>query len=133
MELARDGHSAKQLLLTIARLAARGENRLAQKPGQPPYFAYRKASIESTRVSMENAGAKYGGCPRLLRFGPFCHGLLGLAWLALAIGYAQPPLAKDPGPFLPARPPGEDRGPKPVAGPAPHLPDGRPDFGGDGA
>ena len=58
---------------------------------------------------------------------------LGFAWLALAIGYAQPPLAKDPGPFLPGRPPGQDRGPKPVAGPAPHLPDGRPDFGGDGA
>jgi hypothetical protein len=49
---------------------------------------------------------------------------------------AQPPLAKDPGPFLA---PGqfsdqpESRGRAPVAGPAPHLPDGRPDFGGKGA
>jgi hypothetical protein len=44
-------------------------------------------------------------------------------------------LAKDPGPFLEDAPPdqGRGRGPKPVAGPAPHLPDGRPDFGGDGA
>lgn len=45
------------------------------------------------------------------------------------------PLAKDPGPFLA---PGQfgtgpERGPRPMAGPAPHLPDGRPDFGGKGA
>jgi hypothetical protein len=46
-----------------------------------------------------------------------------------------PPLAKDPGAF----PIGNTQGtgvannPKAVAGPAPHLPDGRPDFGGDGA
>ena len=66
--------------------------------------------------------------------------LVGLAWLSLASSYAQqpaavpnPPLAKDPGPFLPSRPPAEGRGPRPVAGPAPHFPDGRPDFGGDGA
>ena len=52
----------------------------------------------------------------------------------------QPPLAKDPGPFnggyvgdqakqqakQPARP-------RPKGGPPPHLSDGRPDFGGDGA
>lgn len=48
---------------------------------------------------------------------------------------APPRLAKDPGPFLETPPPdqGRGRGPKPVAGPAPHLSDGRPDFGGDGA
>jgi hypothetical protein len=48
----------------------------------------------------------------------------------------QPRLAADPGPFLPPAPPAQGRGkqaPKPVAGPAPHLADGRPDFGGDGA
>jgi hypothetical protein len=43
-------------------------------------------------------------------------------------------LAKDPGPFLEPRPtvpqPERTRAP---AGPAPHLPDGRPDFGGKGA
>jgi hypothetical protein len=44
-------------------------------------------------------------------------------------------LAKDPGAFLE---PGQfgtgvDRGPRPKAGPTPHLPDGRPDFGGKGA
>jgi hypothetical protein len=55
----------------LERLAARGESRLAQKPGQPPYFAHREASIESMR-----SVAKYGDCPRLLRFGPFCCGLL---------------------------------------------------------
>jgi hypothetical protein len=50
-------------------------------------------------------------------------------------GQQPPRLAKDPGPFLETPPPdqGRGRGPKPVAGPAPHLPDGRPDFGGDGA
>src|SRR5580698_11149267 len=48
---------------------------------------------------------------------------------------APPRPAKDPGPFLETPPPdqGRGRGPKPVAGPAPHLSDGRPDFGGDGA
>ena len=45
----------------------------------------------------------------------------------------QPPLAKDPGPFLPGFGVEQETGPKPVAGPAPHLPDGRPDFGGNGA
>jgi hypothetical protein len=63
--------------------------------------------------------------------------LLGFAWLALASGYAQaptnPPLAKDPGPFLPSTPAAQARGPRAVAGPAPHFPDGRPDFGGNGA
>jgi hypothetical protein len=66
--------------------------------------------------------------------------LVGFVWLVLTSGYAQqpaspanPPLAKDPGPFLPARQSEEDRGAKAVAGPAPHLPDGRPDFGGNGA
>ncbi len=66
-----------------------------------------------------------------------------LLTLALVSAYAQnPPLAKDPGPFLtpeqsaetpsgPGR--GRGRGAKQVAGPAPHLPDGRPDFGGKGA
>ncbi len=46
---------------------------------------------------------------------------------------AHPKLAKDPGPFLPATDFPEDKVPKLVAGPTPHLPDGRPDFGGNGA
>lgn len=45
----------------------------------------------------------------------------------------NPPLAKDPGPFLPPALAGQGRAPKQVAGPTPHLADGRPDFGGDGA
>src|SRR5579863_8592495 len=50
----------------------------------------------------------------------------------------QPALAKDPGPFLGgyANSEGTGRGkqaPAVPAGPAPHLADGRPDFGGDGA
>jgi hypothetical protein len=54
--------------------------------------------------------------------------------LALSSAFAQqPPLAKDPGPFLPASDFPEDKVPKAVAQPAPHLPDGRPDFGGNGA
>ena len=58
----------------------------------------------------------------------------GIACLALASCYAQqPPLAKDPGPFLPGFGAEQDKVPKTVAGPAPHLPDGRPDFGGNGA
>ena len=64
----------------------------------------------------------------------------GAVWLALGAGYAQQPavppnpqLAKDPGPFLPGSDFPEDKVPKAVAGPAPHLPDGRPDFGGNGA
>lgn len=55
----------------------------------------------------------------------------GAAW---AQGNGQPRLAADPGPFI--DPPATGRGkqgPKPVAGPAPHLADGRPDFGGNGA
>jgi len=45
-------------------------------------------------------------------------------------------LSKDPGPFDPestALQAPANRGPAPVAGPVPHLPDGRPDFGGKGA
>jgi hypothetical protein len=45
----------------------------------------------------------------------------------------QPRLAADPGPFLDPGPQNRARAPKPVAGPAPHLADGRPDFGGNGA
>jgi len=63
--------------------------------------------------------------------------LLGWACLLAApLGAQQPPLAKDPGPFLA---PGqfsdqpESRAKPPAAGPAPRLPDGRPDFGGKGA
>src|SRR5580658_1017130 len=66
--------------------------------------------------------------------------VLSVAWLALSCVYAQqppvssnPPLAKDPGPFLPGFGAEQDQRPKAVAGPAPHLPDGRPDFGGNGA
>lgn len=63
---------------------------------------------------------------------------IALIYLASAYLFGQQPLprlAKDPGPFLETAPPdqGRGRGPKPVAGPAPHLADGRPDFGGDGA
>src|SRR5581483_1490544 len=46
---------------------------------------------------------------------------------------ANPPLAKDPGPFLPGFGAEQNQVPKDKAGPAPHLPDGRPDFGGKGA
>lgn len=68
--------------------------------------------------------------------------------LVLSFAYAQqqppappkPALAKDPGPFLTpeqsAETPSEvrrGRGAKQVAGPTPHLADGRPDFGGNGA
>jgi hypothetical protein len=42
-------------------------------------------------------------------------------------------LPKDPGPFLPELAPDKESGSHPVAGPAPHLSDGRPDFGGKGA
>src|SRR5262249_21296416 len=49
----------------------------------------------------------------------------------------KPALAKDPGPFLGGyanENPGREKQAPPVpAGPAPHLADGRPDFGGDGA
>jgi len=50
--------------------------------------------------------------------------------------FAQEPLAKDPGAFDPAlnEPVRRAALPQlPPAGPAPHLPDGRPDFGGKGA
>lgn len=60
-----------------------------------------------------------------------------IAWLAVVGAFAQQPgasqLAKDPGPFLPASDFPEDKVPKAEAGPAPHLPDGRPDLGGNGA
>ena len=76
--------------------------------------------------------------------------IAGFALLALATMLAQqssapaadgkaPTLAKDPGPFLGgyASPTAADaKGKQPArrpAGPAPHFPDGRPDFGGDGA
>jgi hypothetical protein len=59
------------------------------------------------------------------------------AWLALCgTNFAQQApqkLAKDPGPFLPGFGAEQDRESKSAAGPAPHLPDGRPDFGGNGA
>jgi hypothetical protein len=64
--------------------------------------------------------------------------LIALVCLTPASVFAQPPagqkLAKDPGAFLdPPTDQGRGKGPKPVAGPAPHFADGRPDFGGDGA
>jgi hypothetical protein len=63
-----------------------------------------------------------------------CFRLVYVACLALASGFAQQPqLAKDPGPFLRPGDFPEDKVPKAVASPAPHLPDGRPDFGGNGA
>jgi len=48
---------------------------------------------------------------------------------------AQKPLAKDPGAFDPEAPVATParRATLPPAAPAPHLPDGRPDFGGEGA
>jgi hypothetical protein len=46
---------------------------------------------------------------------------------------AQEPLAKDPGAFDPSVSQPVRRAPLPPAGPAPHLPDGGPDFGGKGA
>jgi plasmid stabilization system protein ParE len=76
LQIIRALHAARDvrniLRLTPDELAACGESRLAQKPGQPPYFAHREAP--SNQCASE---AKYGDCPRLLRFGPFCHGLLG--------------------------------------------------------
>jgi len=49
----------------------------------------------------------------------------------------QPPapqqLAKDPGAFIQPEPEPARKAPQPPAGPTPHLPDGRPDFGGKGA
>ena len=62
--------------------------------------------------------------------------LLGWVCLLACPAFAQPRLAKDPGPFLTPGQFGdqpESRGKPPVAGPAPRLPDGRPDFGGNGA
>ena len=59
---------------------------------------------------------------------------LAVACLASLPLFSQQ-LAKDPGPFLDPGQfgTGSDRTPQPKAGPAPHLPDGRPDFGGNGA
>src|SRR3954470_4233648 len=65
-------------------------------------------------------------------------GVAGIGILVAALygqeSLAQEPLAKDPGAFLE---PGQfepvRQEPKTPAGPAPHLPDGRPDFGGKGA
>jgi len=64
-----------------------------------------------------------------------------LGWVCLLTAPAwtqQPRLAKDPGPFL--RPGDSEseaeaklQGKPSKAGPTPHLPDGRPDFGGNGA
>jgi hypothetical protein len=76
-------------------------------------------------------------------FVPFVFFALACAALASAVCLAQAPdqgnpgLAKDPGPFLGGYA-NQDGGrgkqaPATPAGPAPHLPDGRPDFGGDGA
>jgi hypothetical protein len=64
--------------------------------------------------------------------------LIGAAAVCLALAaYSQQPnqprLAKDPGPFLPGFGAEQDKKPTAVAGPAPHLQDGRPDFGGNGA
>ncbi len=39
--------------IAALNLTARGESRLAQKPGQPPYFANREAPIESMRLCGE--------------------------------------------------------------------------------
>ena len=60
---------------------------------------------------------------------------LGLAYAnTQTCAYAQTPqLAKDPGAFLPPAATAPPRGPRQVAEPTQHLPDGRPDFGGKGA
>jgi hypothetical protein len=52
-----------------------------------------------------------------------------------SLALAQKPLAKDPGAFDPEAPAAAParRAALPPAGPVPHLPDGRPDFGGKGA
>jgi hypothetical protein len=58
--------------------------------------------------------------------------VIGAVVAGLSLLFAQAPLAKDPGAFDPnlSEP---VRRPLPPAGPVPHLPDGRPDFGGKGA
>ena len=68
-------------------------------------------------------------------------GVVALTGLAVTGLLGQQPgpapgLAKDPGPFLGGyvNQPGQGKQPaRPVAGPTPHLPDGRVDFGGNGA
>jgi hypothetical protein len=60
------------------------------------------------------------------------------AALVVGLGFArlfaqQPQLAKDPGAFDPTALEPVRRAPTTPAGPTPHLPDGRPDFGGKGA
>jgi hypothetical protein len=52
---------------------------------------------------------------------------------ALPLFAQQPALAKDPGAFIEPEAQPSRRAPLPPAGPTPHLPDGRPDFGGKGA
>jgi hypothetical protein len=66
--------------------------------------------------------------------GRYIRALALLCWSALPL-LAQVPLAKDPGPFLEPGPLNSqpDDTAKQPAGPAPLLPDGRPDFGGNGA
>lgn len=56
-----------------------------------------------------------------------------LAALSVPCLFAQAPLAKDPGAFDPTLSEPAGRGQAQPAAPAPHLPDGRPDFGGKGA
>jgi hypothetical protein len=58
--------------------------------------------------------------------------LVELLWLTGVSLFGQQ-LARDPGAFPGIADPQAKQGPKLVAGPAPHLPDGRPDFGGNGA
>ena len=48
----------------------------------------------------------------------------------ITVLFAQQPLAKDPGAFDPSAPAPVARRPATPAAPAPHLADGRPDFGG---
>ncbi len=63
--------------------------------------------------------------------------LVAFVWMGLNSLYGQQAgrLAPDPGafPLGEVQGSGVKQGPRPVAGPAPHLPDGRPDFGGKGA
>src|SRR5437016_86952 len=62
---------------------------------------------------------------------------LSLAMIVLGqqptVSTPKPVLARDPGPFAPGFGADQGKQPRRVAGPAPHLADGRPDFGGDGA
>src|SRR3984885_1001169 len=65
-------------------------------------------------------------------------GIAALTFALPALFAQQQQLAKDPGAFDPKAPDPAvteraRRAVQPPAGPAPHLPDGRPDFGGKGA